>query len=114
MSVESILAQAESIAYFLDTRFKIPGTNIRFGYDALIGLLPGLGDTVTSVVGLYVLLLARQAGVRRSVLVKMAVNIGVDWLIGLIPLIDLIFDVAFKANVRNVNLLREELARMGY
>ncbi|MEX0876000.1 MAG: DUF4112 domain-containing protein [Phycisphaerales bacterium] len=110
---EAIFARADRIATLLDAQFVIPGTNIRFGYDGLLGIIPGIGDTITAGIGFYIVWLAIQAGARKRVLAKMAVNLGIDWLVGLIPLLDILFDVAFKANLRNVKLLRKELGRDG-
>ncbi len=108
---EAIVAHARRIADLLDRQFTIPGTGIRYGWDALLGLIPVLGDSVTSLIGLYIILLARHAGVSKGVQLRMALNLGVDWLIGLIPIVDIFFDVAFKANVRNANLLARALER---
>jgi len=93
----------------LDTRFRLPGTSIRFGYDPIIGILPGVGDTVTLVIGAYIVLVAIRRRVRLAVIAQMLLNLFVDWLIGLVPLLDLVLDVAFKANLRNARLLEREL-----
>lgn len=106
-----LLAHAHTLADLLDQQFTIPGTRIRYGYDALVGLIPGIGDTATAMVGLYIIVLARRAKVGKRTQLRMAANLGVDWLIGLIPIVDIVFDVAFKANVRNVKLLERDLAR---
>ncbi|MEM0984120.1 MAG: DUF4112 domain-containing protein [Planctomycetota bacterium] len=103
------IARARRLASVLDTQFTIPGTPIRFGLDPILGLLPVAGDTITAIMGLYPIFEARRLGVRWPVILKMLLNLGLDWLVGLIPLVDLIFDVAFKANVRNLKLLEEEL-----
>ena len=109
------LNRVRFIAEFLDQRFRIPGTRIRFGYDAVIGLLPGIGDTLTAAIGFSIVLEAIRRRVGWGVVAKMILNLIFDWLIGLIPIIDLLLDVAFKANVRNVRLLERELEirRMG-
>ena len=109
--LDTTLTRVRCLADLLDQRFRIPGTSIRFGLDALIGVLPLAGDTITAVAALYPVAEAVRLGVRTSVIVRMLVNVGLDWLIGLIPLVDLIFDVAFKANMRNLHLLEREILR---
>lgn len=109
--IDTTLMRVRLLADLLDQRFRIPGTSIRFGLDALIGVLPFVGDTVTAIAALYPVAEAVRLGVRGSVIVRMLVNVGFDWLIGLIPLVDLVFDVAFKANMRNLHLLEREMLR---
>lgn len=103
------LARIAWLADQLDTVFRIPGTNIRFGFDSIIGIVPVVGDTATLLIGLYPVMEASRLGVRKRVIGRMLANLGVDWLIGLIPLVDLVFDVAYKANIRNLRLLEAEL-----
>jgi hypothetical protein len=99
----------ELLAALMDSAFEIPGTNIRFGLDAIIGLIPGLGDTLTSFVSLYILKAASQAGVPRITLLRMATNIGIDYIVGIVPVAGDLFDVYWKANLRNVELLRRHI-----
>ena len=94
-----------TLARVQDELFRIPGTRIRFGLDALIGLIPGAGDVFTSGVSVYVLLEATRMGASPSVIARMAGNILLDLLFGAIPLLGDVFDVGWKANVRNVRLL---------
>lgn len=108
--VDRALRRARWVADFLDQRFRLPGTQIRFGYDAIIGLLPGVGDTITAVIGLSIVAEAVRQKVGNAVVAKMLMNIAVDWFIGLVPIIDLFLDVAFKAHLRNARLLERELA----
>lgn len=98
------------LEYWLDRAFRIPGTDIRFGFDALFGLIPGVGDTATAVVsgGLIVAALRRRA--RKRVVGRMVWNVAVDWLLGSIPIVGDIFDVAHRANTKNLRLLRDEMA----
>jgi len=98
--------QLELLAYWMDTAFVIPGLGIRFGFDAIIGLIPGLGDILTSLISLYILAAARRYGVPRVTMMRMAFNIAVDTTVGAIPLLGDAFDVYWKANVMNVALLR--------
>ncbi|MBI3866355.1 MAG: DUF4112 domain-containing protein [Planctomycetia bacterium] len=105
VSVDSL----ELLAQWMDSVFEIPGTRIRFGFDALIGLVPWLGDTVTSFVSLYILQAASRAGVPRVTLVRMAANIAIDYVLGTVPLAGDAFDVFWKANLKNVDLLKRHI-----
>ena len=97
----------DQTAAFLDNRFRIPGTNIRFGADFIIGLIPYAGDVISfSISGLLIIVMARK-GASGMVLVKMIWNVWLDGMIGTIPLLGDIFDLSYRANVRNLNLLRE-------
>lgn len=98
-------SELEMLAKWLDSIFKIPGSNIRFGLDALLGLIPGLGDTVTSAASIYILLAAARNGVPRITIMRMAANIGLDYVVGCVPLLGDMFDVYWKANQKNVQLL---------
>ena len=104
---KSAIENVESMATWMDSRFTIPGTNIKFGFDALIGLIPGAGDFATLLVSGYMVTILAKNGASGFVLARMALNILIDALLGSVPLIGDIFDVAFKANVRNVKLMRE-------
>ena len=101
----------DRLAHWLDDRFSFPGTNIRFGLDGLLGLVPGVGDTASSLVSLYLVIEARRIGVSRLTITRMLFNVLLDWAIGLIPLLGDIFDIAYKANRRNIRLLKKHLAR---
>jgi hypothetical protein len=101
--------ELELIAYWMDTAFLIPGLGIRFGFDAIIGLIPGLGDLITSLISLYILAAARRYGVPRATLMRMAFNIGVDTVVGAVPFFGDAFDVFWKANKMNVALLRRHV-----
>jgi hypothetical protein len=90
----------------MDTRFEIPGLRWRFGLDALLGLIPGLGDTVTFFVSCFILTSAARYGVPRITLARMGMNVVLDLVMGSIPLLGDVFDVAWKSNTRNVALLR--------
>jgi hypothetical protein len=99
----------ELLARWMDSMFEIPGLGLRFGLDALVGLIPGLGDTATSLASLYILNAARRYGISRITMLRMALNIAIDYLLGSIPLAGDAFDVYWKANLRNVALLRRHL-----
>ena len=97
------------LSRLLDSAFVIPGTRYRFGLDALIGLVPGLGDAVSAVFSSYLVLQASRLGAPRSVLTRMIANIALDTLVGWVPILGDLFDVAWKSNVRNMALLEEHL-----
>ncbi|MEX2287972.1 MAG: DUF4112 domain-containing protein [Planctomycetaceae bacterium] len=101
--------ELEWLAHWMDSAFQIPGLGVRFGLDALIGLVPGLGDTLTSIVSLYILGAARRYGVSRVTMLRMALNIALDYVIGAVPLVGDLFDVYWKANQMNVALLRRHV-----
>lgn len=101
--------ELELIAYWMDSAFIVPGLGIRFGFDAIIGLIPGLGDLITSLISLYILAAARRYGVPRATLARMAFNIGVDTVVGAVPFFGDAFDVFWKANKMNVALLRRHV-----
>lgn len=97
----------ETLSRYLDGLFKVPGTGWRFGLDALIGLIPNAGDTLTSLLSFYILIAGARYGVPKITLVRMAFNIGLDYLVGTIPFIGDFFDFFWKSNKRNMDLIRE-------
>src|SRR6185312_932019 len=98
-------AQLEHLASLLDDVFRVPGTNLRFGLDPLIGLIPGLGDFVTGAMSFLIIYGAWQRGLPRVTMARMFTNIAVDSLLGIIPVAGDAFDVAWKSNRMNYNLL---------
>lgn len=107
------LERLRHLAHLLDDRFAIPGTRYRIGLDGLIGLVPGIGDAVTTAVSLYIVLEARRLGVPISKLGRMGLNVGLDALLGAVPLVGDLFDVAWKANKRNLRLVLDHLESDG-
>lgn len=103
------LERVRTVSSWMDTRYRVPGTSYRFGLDPIISLLPVVGDTASLLISVYPILEAKRAGVRRRTLAKMLANLGLDWLVGLIPLIGVIPDAWYKANTRNLKLLEKEL-----
>lgn len=101
--------ELEMLARWMDSVFEIPGTGIRFGVDALLGLIPGLGDLAATLVSLYIVGAARRYGLPRVTLVRMASNIAIDFALGSLPLLGDAFDVFWKSNERNVALLRRHV-----
>jgi hypothetical protein len=106
---EQRLNQVRLIARMMDDRFRLPGTNIRFGLDLILGLVPGLGDAVTSAISLLIVHHAWASGASKLTLARMLGNVGVDFLIGSVPIVGDLFDFAWKANRRNARLLEAHL-----
>lgn len=96
-----------TLAKLMDSQFRIPGTEYRFGLDSVIGLIPGVGDLSTFAVSGYMLTLMAKNGASGFVMARMILNILIDAIIGSIPLIGDIFDLGFKANIRNMKLMQE-------
>lgn len=98
-----------ALARLMDSAVRVPGTNVRLGLDAVLGLVPGAGDLATAGASIYIVTVAARLGVPRTVLVRMLVNVGADVAIGSIPLLGDLFDVAWRANTRNAALLDAHL-----
>lgn len=92
-------------SYLLDSAFRIPGTNIRFGWDPIVGLIPGIGDLSSPAFAALLLTQALRMRVPRIVMGRMLINAGVDALLGFVPVLGNIVDVGWKANARNMALL---------
>lgn len=98
-------AWVSSLARVMDTKFKIPGTGVTFGLDPIIGLLPVAGDTITLIIGSAMLVEARRLRLGKRVAARICANLAVDWLLGLVPGLDLILDTVYKAHKRNAELI---------
>lgn len=107
--VEAVLRRLDRFAFLLDAALRIPGTRWRIGLDGLLGFIPGLGDAATGLIALYPIIEAWRLGAPPAVLARMLGNLGLDLAVGTVPLLGDVFDVAFKANRRNVHLLRRHL-----
>jgi hypothetical protein len=105
------LARLDALARLLDAAIRIPGTNIRVGADALLNLMPGVGTLVAKGLSSYLILEARRHGVPTGTLLRMAGNVAVDFAISAIPVIGWFGDAFFRANQRNIALLRAHLAQ---
>ena len=105
----SSLARVRTVSELLDNAVRIPGTNFRVGIDPLVGLIPGFGDLVGGLASAYIILEAARAGAPTSVLLRMLSNVGIDSVLGALPVAGDVFDVAWKSNVRNVRLLEQHL-----
>lgn len=103
----------DDLSFYLDGLFRLPGTGWRFGLDALIGLIPNVGDTLTSFASFYILLAGVRYGVPKITLLRMAFNIGLDYAVGVIPFIGDAFDFVWKANKQNMDLIRTRAAGHG-
>jgi hypothetical protein len=103
------LRRIQALADLMDSRFSILG--VRFGWDSIIGLVPGIGDVATSLVSLVILGHAWRMGLPAHLKARMLANVGIDFVLGAVPLLGDVFDLAFKANRRNVRLLRRHLER---
>lgn len=111
---EIALQRVARLAYWLDDRFRIPGTRRRIGVDGLLGLIPGIGDTASALIASYIVLEAARLGMPKATLTRMIANVGIDYVVGLVPLAGDLADFAWKANRRNARMLRDHLlARRG-
>jgi hypothetical protein len=111
MTHEERLNQVKWLAELMDDNFTIPGTKLRFGWDSVIGLFPGIGDVLSSAVSLLIVHHARQTGASSLTIARMLGNVGIDFVVGVIPFVGDIFDFAFKANRKNARLLERHLMR---
>ena len=106
-SHQAALARLDALARLLDTAFIIPGTNIRFGIEAVMRLVPGIGDAAASALSCYLLYEAHRLGVPPRIFARMLLNVAIEGIVGAVPIAGDAFDVAFRANRRNVRLLRD-------
>ena len=108
---EQRLARLDAIAKLLDVAFIVPGTKFRYGIDGLIGLIPVVGDIITTAISLWIVREARALGAPWHITTRMLANVAVDGAIGLVPVAGDAFDVMFRANVRNVRMLKRWLEK---
>ena len=100
------IARLRALAVLLDTAITLPG-GIRLGADAIIGLAPGIGDAITTALAAYIVYEAHRLGVPKHKLMRMAANVAIDGIVGSVPVVGDLFDVAFKANIRNLAIIEE-------
>jgi len=105
------IARVEALAVLLDTAFIVPGTNFRFGFDALVGLVPGIGDALTTALSLWLVKEAHALGAPRHLIARMLGNIAIDGVVGAVPFLGDVFDLVWKSNRRNLYLLRRHIER---
>ena len=98
------------LARLWDASFRIPGTGIQLGLDPIVGLIPGVGDAAGALVASYIVLAAARRGVPPSTLLRMLANIGIDALVGAIPVLGDLFDIGWKSNLMNVALIEQHVA----
>ena len=108
---EQRLARLDAIAKLLDVAFIVPGTKFRYGIDGLIGLIPVVGDIITTAISLWLVREARALGAPWHITARMLANVAVDGVVGLVPVAGDAFDVMFRANMRNVRMLKRWLDR---
>jgi C4-dicarboxylate transporter len=106
-------ARIDRLARVLDSAFVVPGTSIRFGFDALIGIVPGIGDAITTALSAYIVYEAHRLGAPKHMILRMIANVAFDTMITAIPVAGNIADVFFRANRKNIALLRGWLERHG-
>ncbi|MBW4461383.1 MAG: DUF4112 domain-containing protein [Nodosilinea sp. WJT8-NPBG4] len=103
------LNRIRRISRLMDTAFKIPVLGIKVGWDPVLGLIPGLGDLIATAVSAYVIVLAARFRLPRGILAQMVLNIGLEAVVGTVPLVGDLFDAFYKSNVRNLKLLEAHL-----
>lgn len=104
---EATLARLDALSRLLDVAFAIPGTNVRFGVEAILRLVPGFGDVAASALSCYLLYEAHRLGVPPRIFARMVANVAIEGIVGTVPYFGDAFDVTFRANRRNVHLLRD-------
>lgn len=113
LSAAARLARLRRLAWLVDGAFRIPGTRFRFGLNSLIGLTPAAGDALLAAVSLYIVYQAHRLGVPREKLGRMLGNVAIEASAGAVPILGDLFDVAFKANLRNLAIIEEHLGVAG-
>jgi hypothetical protein len=108
LSQAARLTRLRRLAWLIDAAFRVPGTRFRFGLNSLIGLTPAAGDALLAAVSLYIVWEARALGVPRPKLMKMLANVGVETLAGTVPIVGDLFDMTFKANLRNLAIIEDQ------
>ena len=109
ITAEAKIARLRRLAWVIDGAFKLPGSRFRFGLNSIIGLTPAAGDALLTAISLYIVYEARQLGVPKLKLARMLKNVAVEAAAGAVPVLGDLFDMAFKANLRNLDLLERWL-----
>ncbi len=112
--LEAALMRINTLAQIMDSLFVIPGTRLRLGVDAVLGLVPVVGDVLAQLVSAYLIWEAKRLGVSKLTLWRMVGNTLIDTVVGAVPIVGDAFDVAFKANMKNLRLLQRHLEKRGY
>ncbi len=113
-SRRATLARLDMLARLFDTAFILPGTNIRFGIESLMRLVPGIGDAAASALSCYLLYEAHRLNLPRHVFARLVANVAIEGVVGAVPFIGDLFDVGFRANRRNVQILQDYFEREGW
>jgi hypothetical protein len=103
----------DTLAYLLDNSIPIPGTGARFGLDALIGVIPGIGDAAGALLSCYIVFEAARLGAGFPVIMRMLLNVAIETVVGAVPLLGDLFDAGWKANDRNMRLLHQSVDAPG-
>jgi hypothetical protein len=107
LSVEARVARLRRLAWLIDGAFRLPGTRFRFGLNSVIGLAPAAGDALLSAISLYIVYEAHRLGLPKWKLARMLKNVAIEAAAGAVPVLGDLFDVAFKANLRNLAILED-------
>lgn len=110
---EAAMRRVDALAHLLDNSIPVPGTGMRFGLDAVIGLVPGVGDAAGAVLSGWIVLEGARLGAGFTVIVRMLLNIAIETVVGAIPFLGDLFDAGWKANVRNIRLLHRAIDAPG-
>jgi hypothetical protein len=105
-SEEDRLRRLDKLSRLLDNAFAIPGTRFRIGLDGILGLIPGIGDATGAALSIYLIVQAARLGLPVSTLLRMVGNVALETVVGAVPIVGDIFDIVWKANIRNMALLR--------
>lgn len=111
--VAETVARLDALANVMDRAITIPGTNITMGVDAALGLIPVVGDAISGMISTYLIWEARRLGVSKFVMARMITNTAIDTVVGSVPFVGDLFDVAYRANVKNVRLLKAHIEKNG-
>jgi hypothetical protein len=106
---QSVRQRVETLELLLERSFVIPGTKVPIGLDSILGLVPVLGDVITAAMGAYMVWEARNLGMSKWQLVRMAANVGVDTAIGAVPVLGDAFDLVWRSNSKNLRIIRKHL-----
>jgi hypothetical protein len=110
---EAAIRRVDALAHLLDDSIPVPGTGMRFGLDAVIGLVPGLGDAAGALLSSWIVLEGARLGAGVSVVVRMLLNVAIEAVVGAIPVLGDLFDAGWKANLRNIRLLHRAIDAPG-
>ena len=110
---EAAIRRVDALAHLLDDSIPVPGTGMRFGLDAVIGLVPGLGDAAGALLSSWIVLEGARLGAGVSVVLRMLLNVAIEAVVGAIPVLGDLFDAGWKANLRNIRLLHRAIDAPG-